>query len=91
MGLNSGPEDERASAISPETYFTFCALMAGGAVFAFFFVIRPSRVVKSDGSAVVFEKTDAAEGGIGELKEIANLFTNKYMLLLTPLIIQSNW
>jgi len=90
FGLNSGPVEERASAVTPETYFTFCGLMVAGSVFAFFFVIRPSSVVKANGTAVKFEKTDTAEG-IGELKEVAKLFTNRYMLLLTPLIIQSNW
>eukprot|EP00581_Thalassiosira_minuscula_P019344 CAMPEP_0183713240 /NCGR_PEP_ID=MMETSP0737-20130205/8138_1 /TAXON_ID=385413 /ORGANISM="Thalassiosira miniscula, Strain CCMP1093" /LENGTH=901 /DNA_ID=CAMNT_0025941993 /DNA_START=330 /DNA_END=3035 /DNA_ORIENTATION=- len=90
MGINMAPDEERASAVTPETYFTFCGLMIAGSIFAFFFVISPSRVVKADGSAVQFEQTDAAEG-IGELKEIAKLFKNRYMLLLTPLIIQSNW
>lgn len=89
-GVNSGPAEERASSVTPGTYFTFCAMMAGGALFAFFFIIKPGRVVKEDGSAVVFEKTDTKEG-MGELREVAKLFTNKTMLLLTPLIIQSNW
>jgi len=90
LGVNSGPADERASSVTPSTYFTFCVLMVAGSVFAFFFVIRPSSVVKADGSPVEFEKTESAEG-LGELKEVAKLFTNRYMLLLTPLIIQSNW
>jgi hypothetical protein len=62
-------------------------LMVAGSIFAFFFVIKPSRVVKSDGTVVQFERTSAADG-LGELKQVAKLFGNKYMLLLTPLIIQ---
>eukprot|EP00578_Thalassiosira_sp_NH16_P010867 CAMPEP_0181121678 /NCGR_PEP_ID=MMETSP1071-20121207/24875_1 /TAXON_ID=35127 /ORGANISM="Thalassiosira sp., Strain NH16" /LENGTH=755 /DNA_ID=CAMNT_0023206531 /DNA_START=28 /DNA_END=2295 /DNA_ORIENTATION=- len=89
MGINSGAS-AGASAVTPETYFTFCGLMVGGSIFAFFFVIRPSQVVKADGCLVVFEQTDSAEG-LGELREVAKLFCNRYMLLLTPLIIQSNW
>lgn len=88
FGVNSG--ESGGSSVTPETYFTFCGLMVTGAVLAFIFVISPSRVVKADGSAVVFEQTDSADG-LGELKEVAKLFTNRYMLLLTPLIIQSNW
>lgn len=89
-GVNSGPAEERSSSVTPETYFTFVAIMGAGAVFAFFFVLRPGRVVKEDGSLVVFEKTETAEG-FGELREVAKLFTNRHMLLLTPLIVQSNW
>jgi hypothetical protein len=90
MGINLSPDEERATSVTPETYFTFCGLMIAGGVFAFFFVLSPSRVIKSDGTAVVFEQTDAAEG-LGELVQVAKLFSNRYMLLLTPLIIQSNW
>ena len=61
--------------------------MVAGSIFAFFFVIKPSRVVKSDGTVVQVERTSAADG-LGELKQVAKLFGNKYMLLLTPLIIQ---
>lgn len=88
FGINSG--ESGGSSVTPETYFTFCGLMGAGAIFAFLFVIKPNRVVKADGSAVEFEKTETAEG-LGELREVAKLFTNRYMLLLTPLIIQSNW
>jgi hypothetical protein len=87
MGINMSPDEERATSVTPETYFTFCGLMIGGSIFAFFFVIKPSRVIKSDGTAVQFEQTDASEGLL-ELKEVAKLFSNRYMLLLTPLIIQ---
>ena len=87
MGINLSPDEERATSVTPETYFTFCGLMIAGGVFAFFFVLSPSRVIKSDGTAVVFEQTDAAEG-LGELVQVAKLFSNRYMLLLTPLIIQ---
>lgn len=90
MGINLSPDEERATSVTPETYFTFCGLMVAGSVFAFFFVLKPSRVIKADGTAVQFEQTDASEG-FGELKQVARLFGNKYMLLLTPLIIQSNW
>jgi MFS family permease len=88
FGINSSSDG--ASSVTPETYFTFCGLMVAGAAFAFFFVLSPSRVVKSDGTAVVFEKAETAEG-VGELREVAKLFKNRYMLLLTPLIIQSNF
>ena len=87
MGINLSPDEERATSVTPETYFTFCGLMIAGGVFAFFFVLSPSRVIKSDGTAVVFEQTSAAEG-LGELVQVVKLFSNKYMLLLTPLIIQ---
>lgn len=90
FGVNSGPAEERASSVTPETYFTFCTLMGAGALFAALFVLKPGSVVKADGSVVEFEKTETAEG-LGELREVAKLFTNRYMLLLTPLIIQSNW
>ncbi|KAL7516811.1 hypothetical protein ACHAWX_001786 [Stephanocyclus meneghinianus] len=90
MGINMSPDEDRATSVTPETYFTFCALMISGSILAFFFVLKPSRVIKADGTAVEFEQTDAAEG-LGELKQVAKLFGNKYMLLLTPLIIQSNW
>eukprot|EP00804_Cyclotella_cryptica_P015264 CCRYP_005376-RB/>CCRYP_005376-RB protein AED:0.05 eAED:0.05 QI:249/1/1/1/0.5/0.33/3/904/586 len=87
MGINMTPDEDRATSVTPETYFAFCALMISGSILAFFFVLKPSRVVKADGTAVEFEQTDAAEG-LGELKQVAKLFGNKYMLLLTPLIIQ---
>jgi len=90
MGINMAPDEERATSVSPATYFTFCVLMIAGSIFAFIFVISPSRVVKADGSPVKFDQTDKS-GTVGELKEIVKLFGNKYMLLLTPLIIQSNW
>jgi MFS family permease len=81
MGINMTPD------VTPETYFTFCGLMVAGSIFAFFFMLNPARVVKSDGTVVQFEKTSIADG-LGELKHVAKLFGNKYMLLLTPLIIQ---
>eukprot|EP00571_Detonula_confervacea_P016463 CAMPEP_0172304906 /NCGR_PEP_ID=MMETSP1058-20130122/6264_1 /TAXON_ID=83371 /ORGANISM="Detonula confervacea, Strain CCMP 353" /LENGTH=481 /DNA_ID=CAMNT_0013016313 /DNA_START=328 /DNA_END=1773 /DNA_ORIENTATION=- len=89
LGLNLNPDDE-GQAVNPATYFTFCALMGAGAVFASVFVIRPSRVIKADGTAVVFEESTASNTR-EELKEIGKLFANKHMLLLTPLIIQSNF
>jgi MFS family permease len=87
MGINMSPDETRATSVTPETYFTFCGLMIAGSVFAFIFVLKPSRVVKADGTLVEFEQTDVAEG-LGELKHVASLFGNKTMLLLTPLIIQ---
>ena len=85
MGINAS--DDRATAVTPETYFTFCGLMVAGSIFAFMFVLHPSKVVKSSGSVVQFERTSITNG-LGELKHVAKLFGNKYMLLLTPLIIQ---
>jgi len=90
LGLNLNPDDD-GQAVNPATYFTFCALMGAGAVFACIFIIRPSRVIKADGTAVVFEESMGTSNSREELKEIGKLFTNKHMLLLTPLIIQSNW
>lgn len=65
-------------------------MMTFGSVVAFVFAIRPSQVVKTDGSSVSFERAERGHWK-SELDEIGKLFTNRYMLLLTPLIIQSNW
>lgn len=89
MGINLHENTEGETQVSASTYFTFCGLMLGGTVVALLFVIRPSQVVKTDGSSVSFERAQKSHWK-SEIKEIGKLFTNKYMLLLTPLIIQSN-
>lgn len=74
--------------VSAVSYFVFCALMIVGAFLGLLLVVPPNRVIRADGKRVVYEK--AASPG-AELKNVLNLFKDKYMLLLTPLILQSNW
>jgi hypothetical protein len=51
-------------------------------------VVPPERVIRSDGKRVIYER---AASPAEELKNVLGLFTDKYMLLLTPMILQSNW
>ncbi|MGK3750704.1 MAG: hypothetical protein ACI8RD_003004 [Bacillariaceae sp.] len=53
FGINYNPEEGGQNAVNPATHFKFCALMVPGALFAFIFVIRPSIVIKADGTAVM--------------------------------------
>ncbi|KNC74049.1 hypothetical protein SARC_13393, partial [Sphaeroforma arctica JP610] len=84
--MNMGSDG--AAGVNAATYFMFCGLMILGAVVALVLVVHPSKVIKADGQLVVFDK---AASPVEEIKSVLKLFTNKYMLLLTPLIIQSNW
>jgi len=58
MGINLAEEQEGETHVSASTYFTFCAMMTFGSVVAFVFAIRPSQVVKTDGSSVSFERAE---------------------------------
>ncbi|KNC78244.1 hypothetical protein SARC_09319 [Sphaeroforma arctica JP610] len=84
--INTGGED--ITSMNEATYFMFCGIMVFGAVVALLLTVHPSRVIKADGHIVTFDK---AASPAAELKSVFRLFQNKYMLLLTPLIIQSNW
>lgn len=85
FGLNYNTVGGNAN---PATYFTFCALMIIGSLMAFFLLAKPYDVIKEDGTSVEFQK---AQGPIYEISNILQLFTNKYMLLLLPLFLCSNW
>ena len=74
--------------VSAVSYFVFCIIMVIGAVLGLVLVVPPQRVIRADGKRVVYEK---AASPMEEFKNVASLFTDKYMLLLTPMIIQSNW
>eukprot|EP01134_Creolimax_fragrantissima_P008174 CFRG8174T1 len=78
----------QADGINAATYFTFCGIMLVGVVVAFVFVVHPSRVIKANGEMVKFEKSISPWN---EIKSVCKLVTNKYMLLLSPLMLQSNW
>lgn len=70
------------------TYFAFAAIMAIGAFSAFFLLVKPQSVIREDGKAVQIVK---ATGPMEELKNVALMFLDKHMLLLTPLFITSNF
>ncbi|KAI9026071.1 major facilitator superfamily domain-containing protein [Hyaloraphidium curvatum] len=73
---------------SPATYFTFAGIMAAGSLAAFFLVVDPRRVVREDGEPVAFKPSG---NPFAQLKEIALLFLDRRMLLLTPLFAASNF
>lgn len=77
-----------AGGISPVTYFTFCTLMVVGAFVGLILVVPPHQVIRADGKRVVYE---SAASPVEEFKNVLTLFTDKYMIMLTPLILQSNW
>eukprot|EP01134_Creolimax_fragrantissima_P005037 CFRG5037T1 len=83
--MNRGNGD---GTVSSATYHMFCYMMVFGAVLGLVLVVHPCKVIKADGSNITFEK--AASPKL-ELISILQLFKNKYMLLLTPMILQSNW
>eukprot|EP00123_Amoebidium_parasiticum_P017372 comp23823_c0_seq2/m.41523 comp23823_c0_seq2/g.41523 ORF comp23823_c0_seq2/g.41523 comp23823_c0_seq2/m.41523 type:complete len:469 (-) comp23823_c0_seq2:632-2038(-) len=73
---------------SAATYFTFAGIMAIGSIAAFFLLVNPNTVIREDGEAVIFEK---AANPLDEFKNVALMFLDKHMLLLTPLFATSNF
>ncbi|ORX90824.1 MFS general substrate transporter [Basidiobolus meristosporus CBS 931.73] len=74
-------------AVSNSTYLAFLVIMILGALLGLI-LLPPGKVIRDDGSRVVVKKFTNIGG---EIVDILKLFTNKYMLLLTPLFISSNW
>merc|ERR1712166_310138 len=68
--------------------FMFIGVMIVGALLSLVLLVSPSKVIRDDGKPIVFEESP---GPVYELKSVFMLFANKNMLLLIPLIIQSNW
>merc|ERR1712176_746633 len=77
-----------AGSISAGAYFTFIAIMVLGSVLGFTLIASPYHVRRKDGNRVKFE----VSGDIwGELRSVAGLFLDRNMLILSPLIILSNF
>merc|ERR1719296_26730 len=76
------------SGVSAVTYFTFCGFMLLGCIVAVVFVRSPQAVVRKDGTRVALAPS---AGPLEETKSALAVFADRSMLLLTPLIIQSNW
>lgn len=79
---------QNQSGVSPVTYFAFCGMMLSGCLIALVFVKEPGSVVRKDGTRIELEPS---KGPLEETKSALAVFTDKKMLLLFPLIIQSNW
>lgn len=74
--------------VSSAAYFTFIGIMVMGSAIAFVFIAPPHDVVRKDNKKVKFE----VSGDVwGELRSVAGLFMDKNMLMLTPLILFSNF
>ncbi|ORX90579.1 MFS general substrate transporter [Basidiobolus meristosporus CBS 931.73] len=84
FGLNFHSE---AGAVSNSTYLAFLVIMIIGAI-AGLALLPPEKVVRDDGSRVHVEKFSNVWH---EIVEIVKLFTDKYMLLLIPMCLASNW
>jgi len=85
FGLNFNTQQGQAS---PASYFTFAGIMACGSISAFFLLCSPTLVVREDGEHVTFGKET---GPIDEFKNVAMMFLNRNMQLLTPIFVASNW
>ncbi|ORX93087.1 MFS general substrate transporter [Basidiobolus meristosporus CBS 931.73] len=84
FGLNFHSD---SGAVSNSTYLAFLVIMVIGAI-AGLAILPPAKVVRDDGSRVHVEKFS----NIGnEIIGILKMFTDKNMLLLTPLCLASNW
>jgi len=81
-------ESESSGGVNAASYFAFIIIMLVGAVVAVVFLSPPNKVVRDDGKPIVFEKSP---GPMYEFKSVLNLFTNINMLLMIPLMVQSNW
>ncbi|KAK9762329.1 hypothetical protein K7432_012046 [Basidiobolus ranarum] len=84
FGLNFHSD---SGAVSNSTYLAFLVIMVVGAIVGLA-LLPPEKVVRDDGSRVHVEKFSNIWA---EILQILKLFTNKYMLLLTPLCLASNW
>eukprot|EP00121_Abeoforma_whisleri_P014736 Awhi_evm1s13593 len=87
FGIQSAAGDGETS-VNASVYFTFCGLMCFGALLALVFVLHPSKVTRSDGTKIFFEKAVSPKI---EIQNTLKACTSKYMILLTPLIFQSNF
>lgn len=85
VNINATGEAANANAAS---YFTFVAVMLLGAIVVPFCIVNSEKVVKADGTPVVFEK---GTSWVEEIKGAIAASFNKYMLLLFPFFIASNW
>lgn len=86
FGINLHNESGNVSA---GTYFTFCAIMALGALLALVLLQNPRDVIKENGERVVI--LHKAQTPVQEVRSLLELFLNKHMLLLIPLFVSSNW
>eukprot|EP00123_Amoebidium_parasiticum_P012442 comp21356_c0_seq1/m.29321 comp21356_c0_seq1/g.29321 ORF comp21356_c0_seq1/g.29321 comp21356_c0_seq1/m.29321 type:complete len:485 (-) comp21356_c0_seq1:403-1857(-) len=73
---------------SSATYFTLAAIMTVGAISSFFILCSPDQVIREDGVAV---KVQQQTGPIDEIRNVALMFLDRHMLLLTPLFLASNF
>ncbi|KAK9720790.1 hypothetical protein K7432_003893 [Basidiobolus ranarum] len=84
FGLNFHSD---SGVVSNSTYLAFLVIMVIGA-FIGLAILPPEKVIRDNGTRVHVEKFS----NIGhEIVQILKLFTNKHMLLLTPLCLASNW
>lgn len=81
-------QDNGATGLNSASYFVFIGIMVLGSICAFLFIAAPHSVLRSNNKRVQFE----VAGDIrAELCKVFALFCDKNMLLLTPLIIFSNF
>ncbi|EZG61407.1 putative major facilitator family transporter [Gregarina niphandrodes] len=87
FAVNYNAKDDSTQA-NKASYFLFIAIMAIGAVVVPFVIVKADKVKKADGSLVSFDKgTSVKDEILGALKASMN----KYMLLLLPFFVASNW
>lgn len=87
--LNSGIDaSDAAGGVSATTYFVFIAVMVAGALLALCLVVSPEHIVRSDGSSPARREERSLRH---ELALVVRVPTERFMLLLTPLLISSNW
>ncbi|KAJ1983086.1 hypothetical protein H4R33_004899 [Dimargaris cristalligena] len=84
FGLNY---NSTAASVNDGTYIGFLVLQVFGAALAFA-LAPPARVIKEDGTHVTIEKEP---NPLKEGLKVLKLFTNKWMLILTPAFFATNF
>lgn len=74
--------------LNAASYFVFTGIMVLGSILALFLVVRPHQVQRSNKKVVQFEVSSDIWA---ELRSVGALFCDRNMLILTPLIVFSNW
>ena len=79
-----------SGSVNDATYFTFIGIMTAGSLIALVLVVPPVEVVRSDGTKAA--QTDAVQKTAREEVALAmHVPTERFMRLLSPLILGSNW
>jgi MFS family permease len=85
FALNYNQNSEDASAAS---YMVFVGVMVAGSIFAAFFIVDPSKVVKEDGTQVVVHPPRSPREEFGA---VASVIFDRNMMLLFVLFFGSNF